>query len=206
MSERNLTKKGALSRDKILQVAEQCLLERPYRDLSIPALSEWSSLSIGAIYGHFRSRDEILDAVFERYEQRRNAVLQAAVGGGGLIDARIQVVADAFVELHSENAGILRCYLIERWFRRDPESVRPRSAETDMLTSRVAEFLRGARDAPDRGLAQYSCAVQAMISVSKDQLALTVRARSPSRAEKRRIASDLRVIAAALIHKKEQAF
>ncbi len=62
-------KKGLDTRNTILKVALQLFFTEGYKDVSYQDLIEKTGLSKGAIYHHFKSKEEILISVFEFFLQ-----------------------------------------------------------------------------------------------------------------------------------------
>ena len=60
-----MSKKGLDTRTNILEVALQLFFTEGYKDVSYQDLIEKTGLSKGAIYHHFKSKEEILVSVFE---------------------------------------------------------------------------------------------------------------------------------------------
>lgn len=71
MSERSLREerreqRRALSRDQILDVAEQVFARNGYHDSSLREIAELAEYSVGAVYGFFSGKEELYLAVFQR--------------------------------------------------------------------------------------------------------------------------------------------
>jgi AcrR family transcriptional regulator len=71
MSERSLREqrrehRRALSRDQILDAAEQVFARSNFHDASLREIAELAEFSVGAVYGFFASKEEIYHAVFLR--------------------------------------------------------------------------------------------------------------------------------------------
>ncbi|OOR88099.1 TetR family transcriptional regulator [Moraxella caviae] len=66
----NKKQQFALREKKILQTAEQLLLESGEGDLTLDALAQHLDLAKGTLYKHFVSKDELLLRILIEYEQR----------------------------------------------------------------------------------------------------------------------------------------
>jgi len=71
MAERNLKQerreyRRALSRDQILDAAEQVFADHGYHDASLREIAELAEFSVGAVYGFFSGKDDIYRAIFLR--------------------------------------------------------------------------------------------------------------------------------------------
>jgi AcrR family transcriptional regulator len=62
-------------RDEILDATQACLVRNGLAKLSTTALCEEAGISMGALYTHFSTKDEILVALAERSAQRRREAL-----------------------------------------------------------------------------------------------------------------------------------
>jgi TetR/AcrR family transcriptional regulator len=71
MSGRNLREerreqRRALSRDQIMDVAEQVFARKGFHDASLREIAEHAEYSVGAVYGFFASKDELYREIFHR--------------------------------------------------------------------------------------------------------------------------------------------
>jgi AcrR family transcriptional regulator len=71
MSGRNLREerresRRALSRDQIMDVAEQLFARKGFHDASLREIAELAEYSVGAVYGFFVSKDELYREIFHR--------------------------------------------------------------------------------------------------------------------------------------------
>jgi AcrR family transcriptional regulator len=154
------------------------LNESPFAELSMPTLAAEAGVSVGGLYGHFPSRAALFDEIQLRYRERRTARLDAALDPGeapaGLHD-RVTALARAFVELHSDEAGVIRSFLITNWL--DTAAGPPHEVLEEIRRHKRAceTYLLGACESPAgaRTARRVSRAVDYLISVSKDQLVIT---------------------------------
>ncbi len=65
------------TRDRIIDLADQLFYERGYDHTSFADISDAVKLSRGNFYYHFKTKDDILDAVIERRSQKTRAMLDA---------------------------------------------------------------------------------------------------------------------------------
>ncbi|MDX6740946.1 TetR/AcrR family transcriptional regulator [Actinocorallia sp. A-T 12471] len=56
----------ALSRDQILDVAEQVFARKGFHDASLREIAELADYSVGAVYGFFSGKDELYREIFHR--------------------------------------------------------------------------------------------------------------------------------------------
>ena len=71
MSQRSLREqrreqRRALSRDQILDVAEQVFARKGYHEASLREIAELAEYSVGAVYGFFTGKEELYQAIFLR--------------------------------------------------------------------------------------------------------------------------------------------
>jgi AcrR family transcriptional regulator len=72
-----------IRREQIAEAALQIVANQGIKRLSIAALARRVGLGPSGIYRHFRSKDEILEAILERIEQRLLANVEAARAESG---------------------------------------------------------------------------------------------------------------------------
>lgn len=68
MSQKNKIQ-GLTTKDKILQAAMQLFFEHGYKDVSYEMLIKETGFSKGAIYHHFKSKDDLLVSVFDFFHE-----------------------------------------------------------------------------------------------------------------------------------------
>ena len=171
------------TRERILLTAEHMLNQNPYGELSMPGLAAAAQISVGGLYGRFASREDLLDAVHDRYRVRRDALfeqrLKPLVDGNADLPDRVEALARAFVDLHSGNAGVLRSFLISKWLSPATGPSPQIKQEVRDHTAYFVEFLMAAPSLTPPGSAhkpdhsQFRRAVAYLISISKDQLVIT---------------------------------
>lgn len=72
------------SRDKLIEAARQCLLERGHAASSVKAIAELAGVNHGLVHHHFGSKEGLLVAVAEREAKRRRDLLLQAGSPAGL--------------------------------------------------------------------------------------------------------------------------
>ena len=139
------------TQERILDAVERLLNADPYGELSMPGIAAEAGVSVGGLYGRFTNREKLLEAVHARYQDRRDAMLSSRleVAATGDLDQRLGAFVDAFVDLHSQNAGVLRSFIIRHWLSAE----RPTGAvvrEVRDHKSRIIEFLLNGLPQADR--------------------------------------------------------
>jgi len=191
------------TQERILDSVERLLNADPYGELSMPGIASEAGVSVGCLYGRFANREQLMDAVHARYQARRDEMLTQRLdpARSQTMAERLRAFVDVFVDLHSQNAGVLRSFLIRHWLG----GVAPSSqvvAEVRGHKHRVVQYLLTgcADDERDCLPGRARRAVEYVISISKDQIVVV-----PNTPEERsaldldRLRKDLRTIAATMI-------
>ncbi|MCD8040043.1 MAG: TetR/AcrR family transcriptional regulator [Clostridia bacterium] len=71
-----ITKEKEVRQSEILDVAEQLFNTKGYADTSISDILQQTGIARGTLYYHFKSKEEILDAVIDRRLERRAAEMK----------------------------------------------------------------------------------------------------------------------------------
>ena len=94
----------AETRDDLVRAAGEVFVERGFHAASLQQVARRAGFTTGAIYGHFRNKDELFLAVFEQYALVRVAELAALqVTPAGGFGARARALADQWMERHTAN-------------------------------------------------------------------------------------------------------
>ncbi|MFW0790061.1 TetR/AcrR family transcriptional regulator [Gordonia sp. CPCC 205333] len=96
----------ALTREEILDAAEQTFLAVGYRGASLNAIAAEAGRTIGAIYSNYDSKEELCLEVLERRSSVILAGLMAALVGADDDEARLTVLAAKWADLSSDS-GLL---------------------------------------------------------------------------------------------------
>lgn len=161
------------TQESILDAVERLLNADPYGELSMPGIAEAAGVSVGGLYGRFANREQLMDAVHARYQARRDEMLLEKLdpqGETGLAE-RIGAFVDAFVDLHSQNAGVLRSFIIRHWLTGGAPTTEV-LAEVRGHKQRVVDYLLTACPYNERSESadRIRRAVEYVISISKDQI------------------------------------
>lgn len=92
-------------RGQILEAACKCLMEKGFHRTTIRDICRESGLSAGAIYGYFRSKDEILEALGELGRRNTRALFESAGAGGSRGDALARMLTTAIGYLSSPQSA-----------------------------------------------------------------------------------------------------
>ncbi len=100
----------------LLDAAERALRTRSYQELSLSELARDAGVTTGAFYARFRSKDDLLPRLYERYSGWLEEVIErdlAAAAWSGLdVVARVNKAADVICGVFETRSGLLRAMVI----------------------------------------------------------------------------------------------
>jgi AcrR family transcriptional regulator len=99
---------GGERRESILALTSRAFAERGYDGVRTAELAKSAGVSEALIYQHFRTKAELYRAAVDRSADILEDRLQAAVGGSGPVEERIQRAVDAFLEFVSDRSNAWR--------------------------------------------------------------------------------------------------
>lgn len=110
MSQRSLREqrreqRRALSRDQILDVAEQVFARKGYHEASLREIAELAEYSVGAVYGFFSGKEELFEAIFLRRRSDFLPGMAEIIGSGRQADHQLLALAEwqvEFFRIHPE--------------------------------------------------------------------------------------------------------
>lgn len=120
------------TRQRILDTALVLFNERGEQNVSTNHIADELEISPGNLYYHFRNKDDIIEQLFGRYEERIDAALQAPEG-------RLPELEDIWMQLHV----VFECIWDYRFLYRDLVDILSRNRR---LRLRFARILRRASD------------------------------------------------------------
>jgi AcrR family transcriptional regulator len=137
------TARGARTRSRLLQAAEDVFAEVGYPDASIVRITEQAGVALGTFYVHFAGKKEVFDEVVHDLNRRVRAAMSAAVA-----DAPTRLEAEragfsAFFRFTAEHPALYRIV-------RQAEFVSP-EAMRDHYTSILSGYEQGLTRARDEG-------------------------------------------------------
>lgn len=104
---------------RILDACNQILEERGHEDFTLQDISSRANVSIGTIYGHFVSKEELLRAVQLRVVKQISFEHSEAMGTFHAMTHTLKTIVPPLVEelgeLHSRHAPILRALMVRAW-------------------------------------------------------------------------------------------
>jgi AcrR family transcriptional regulator len=105
----------AARRDEILEAAEICFARQGFHQTTIQHVIRESGLSAGCIYGHFASKEDLIQAMGERRHRHDAALLSATEEGQNPLQA-LRAIAQAFLrDLEQEPALRTRRIGLQLW-------------------------------------------------------------------------------------------
>ena len=137
------TERGARTRARLLEAAEQVFTELGYHDASIVKVAEAAGVAPGTFYIYFAGKQEIFDELVEDLNRRvRQAMADASSRGRTRTEAE-RLGFQAFFRFTSEHPALYRVI-------RQAEFVSPRALRLHYERI-VAGYVRGLEEAMERG-------------------------------------------------------
>lgn len=103
---KRLQQRKAETRVDLIAAATEVFVERGYHAASLQQVAQRAGFTTGAIYGHFRNKDELFLAVFEQFALTRVAELGSPhIAPEGTFGERARALADQWMARHTENPG-----------------------------------------------------------------------------------------------------
>jgi AcrR family transcriptional regulator len=135
--------KGARTRRRLLEAAEQVFADLGYHDASIVKITEAAGVSQGTFYLYFAGKQEIFDVLVEDLNTRlRHAMSEASTKGSTRMEME-RLGFEAFFRFTAEHPALYRVI-------RQAEFVSPKMLR--LHYERLAEgYVEGLRHASDRG-------------------------------------------------------
>jgi len=131
--------------ERIVRTAERLFAQRGFASTGMRAIAKAAQVSIGAIYHHFKSKEDILERIIhDELDRRRQALAELKAAGLPLKD-QIQKIVEMHFALLKDKRNSARLFFRERF---DPSpSLR---AKIQNLYDEVANFIA---DVLDEGIA-----------------------------------------------------
>ncbi len=140
---RALGRRGARTRQRLLEAAEAVFTESGYHDASIVRITDAAGVAMGTFYLYFRSKKEIFDELLRDLNRRvRHAMSEASSEGGTRLEQEL-LGFKAFFRFTAEHPGLYR--VIRQAEFVSPEMLR---YHYDKLS---AGYVEGLRAAAERG-------------------------------------------------------
>src|SRR5687767_970067 len=86
-------------RAQIVDAAAACFSRKGFHQSTMQDICEEATLSPGAVYRYFRSKEEIIEAMCERGQSQNAEAIEAAMGRGATLDVFDDLIRTFFIEL-----------------------------------------------------------------------------------------------------------
>ena len=100
------------TQDRILQAADELFGEQGFDATTTREIGERSGVNKALIHYHFKSKDDLLEAVLVRYYGRLGETLRSALEGEGEPRERMVRLVDAYMDILARN--IRFCRIVQR--------------------------------------------------------------------------------------------
>lgn len=127
----------AVRRDQIAQAVLDLIAGEGPAGVSVAALGERIGLVPSAVYRHFRSKDQVLDAVVELIHRRLMENVQHALRSSDNALERLRLLLDRHLGLVRQNQGVPRIVFSEAFCGKSPQR---RHALLDCVRSYLGEI------------------------------------------------------------------
>src|ERR1700726_1841962 len=83
---------GAPTKEKLIEAATELMAEDGFHATSVQSIVDAAGATKGAFYHHFQSKDDMLIAIFERFNERRVETLREMLDEGSASAAFAKIV------------------------------------------------------------------------------------------------------------------
>jgi AcrR family transcriptional regulator len=132
-----------VTRNLLLSAAEQVFARVGYEKAQVEEIAEAAGFSKGALYAHFKSKEELFLALYETKTDSSLAKLRHALDSAPTRDEKIDTFRSFYLNLSKEKDWALIILEVKLFSRRHPE-VRERLRQIDELAGDTVEaaFIR----------------------------------------------------------------
>ncbi len=95
-------------RELILKAAESLFIRRGFDGVSVMDVASEAGVAKASVFYHFHNKNELFDAVLDRYYTEQGNILKSAVNAGGSVRERMHAGIDAYLDYIGENPGYPR--------------------------------------------------------------------------------------------------
>lgn len=130
------------TRQKILEAVEKLILLRGLSRVTTREIARETGLSEGALYRHFKQKDEIFFAIMRKHLPTLLAAFQTHQPGTGTISENLAAIAVALIHYYEQLLPLSASYLADtELLERYREAIRPLNAGPQHLLTRVASYI-----------------------------------------------------------------
>lgn len=114
--------KGVETRERLLEAAEELFIARGFDGVSVNDVATQAGVAKALVFYYFKSKQELFDAVLDRYYQGQAGALMNAMGDGArTVRERVHAGVDAYLDFIERNPGYSR--LIQREICSSPRNL-----------------------------------------------------------------------------------
>ena len=159
---RTLGRRGARTRTRLLEAAEEVFAQVGFHDASIVKITEAAGVAMGTFYLYFRSKKEIFDELLRDLNRRvRHAMSEASTQGSTRLEQEV-LGFQAFFRFTAEHPGLYR--IIRQAEFVSPEMLR---YHYDKLSSGYIEGLRAAGERGEIGEIDHEVSAWALMAAGE---------------------------------------
>ena len=126
----------AITRELLLDAAEQVFVQHGYEKAQLEVIASAAGFSKGALYAHFKSKEELFLALAQAKAAAYQAKLRHALDRAQTREAKVAAFRSFYVNLVKDKTWALLILEVKLFFRRKPEvKERFRRAEEEMENS-----------------------------------------------------------------------
>jgi AcrR family transcriptional regulator len=140
-----MARQSRQTRQRILDAALAMFNEQGEPNVTTNHIADELEISPGNLYYHFRNKDDIIEQLFQRYEERMDAALASPDGSGQLRD-----LEDIWLQLHL----VFECIWEYRFLYRDIVEILSRNRRLRLRFGRILRRAAENAQASMRGLVQ----------------------------------------------------
>jgi AcrR family transcriptional regulator len=129
-----------VTRDLLLGAAEQVFARVGYEKAQVDEIAEAAGFSKGALYAHFKSKEELFLAMYKTKTASSLAKLDRALDSAPTREAKIDVFRSFYINLSKEKDWALIGLEVKLFSRRHPEV----KARVRQIDEEVADSIEGA--------------------------------------------------------------
>jgi AcrR family transcriptional regulator len=116
---RKLQERTAVTRDLLLSAAEQLFARVGYEKAQVEEIAEAAGFSKGALYAHFKSKEDLFLALYEKKTAGSLAKLRHALENAPTREAKIDVFRSFYIDLSRDKDWALIGLEVKLFTRRD---------------------------------------------------------------------------------------
>lgn len=99
---------GPERRDSILKAAQRLFAEKGYHGVSIDDIARQVDVSPAILYRHFKSKQQLYDAVLQALSSQRESYVQTIINSGTSFEDVLTGMTQVYIKSFSDNPDLLR--------------------------------------------------------------------------------------------------